>query len=239
MRGATPALTSAASPSPTARMLTASSALFTALSASPAPTGPTCSMRRPNASSTGRARANVAASAPTITVSVAGLGAVGAAAHRRVREGHAPLGEPSRDPPRGRRVARGAVEEQRARPEAREQPVRAVEQPDHVGRGAEAGDDDLGRAAASRGVAAAVAPWRAANSVARDRGPVPDREAATTGEVRGHRGADGAETEEADVHQTDLSGARAGERGRRKVARARVDGTAGPVRRHTSGTRPG
>ena len=201
MRGGTPALTSAARPSPTARMFTARSALFTALSASPAPTGPTCSMRRPKAASTGRARAKVSASAPTITVSVPGLRAVGAAAHRRVGEGHAPLGEPRGDAagsrPGRRRCSRGRAR----RDGAREQAIRPVEQRVDIAGSAE---DRSGRRSPRQRPRAAWRPrWRhAARRTPGARGrPIPDRERATAGEVGGHRGSDGAEAEEADVHR--------------------------------------
>ena len=70
VRAGTPAFTSAASPSPTARMFTARNALFTALSASPAPIGPTCTIRLPISARTGRARSNVGSSAPTMIVRV-------------------------------------------------------------------------------------------------------------------------------------------------------------------------
>ena len=69
--GSTPAFLSAASPSAVDQMWIASSALFTLLSAWPAPTGPQCTSFSPKASSTSRTRAKSAASPPTITVSVA------------------------------------------------------------------------------------------------------------------------------------------------------------------------
>ena len=98
----------------------------------------------------------------------AGLRAVGAAAHRRVGEGDAALREPRGDPPRRGRIARGAVEEERAGPEPGEQAVGPVEQRGDVApRCRRQVMTTSAAAAASRGVAAAVAPWRAANSAAR------------------------------------------------------------------------
>src|SRR5580765_3325574 len=57
------------------------------------------------------------------------------------------------------------------------------------------------------------------------RGPVPDRERAAPGQVGGHRCADGAETEEADVHRAEiLSGANAASWDGGKLARPAQDG---------------
>ena len=53
--GDTPAFVSVANPSAADQMWIASRALFTALSACPAPTGPQCTIRSPNASSTSNA----------------------------------------------------------------------------------------------------------------------------------------------------------------------------------------
>ena len=67
----TPAFSSATSPSAVPQMCIASSALLTALSASPVPITPQCTMRVPKWASTGRTRSSTASSPPTITVSAA------------------------------------------------------------------------------------------------------------------------------------------------------------------------
>ena len=66
----TPCFTSAASPSPAAHRFTASRALFTAFTACPAPTGPTCTIFPAKASIASRACSRARASPPTITVKV-------------------------------------------------------------------------------------------------------------------------------------------------------------------------
>ena len=185
-------------PRPRARMFSARSALLTALSASPAPTGPTCSIRLPNAPSTGRARSKVRLVRTHHDRERPGLGAVGAAAHRRVGEGDAPLGEARGDPPRAGRIARGAVDEQRARGEGprggRRAPPSSASTSREVGR--QVSDDVRRRPRPPAASPRTAAPCALGEASARVRGPVPHGEPAAAREVRRHRRADGAEAEE-------------------------------------------
>ena len=63
-------------------------------------------------------------------------------------------------------------------------------------------------AAASRGVAAACAPWAAANSGGLRAGSVPHPERFPFGQMYGHRGADRAQAEKGDAHQPSPRGRR-------------------------------
>ena len=122
------------------------------------------------------------------------------AAHRRVEEADAVLGQARRDAARGRRITRGAIDEQRAACEASQQSVGAVEHLGDVGRHGEAGDRDVGTAGRIRrrgGVARAGRLGEGARALGR---AIPDgeRDVGSGGEACGHRPADRAEPEEGD-----------------------------------------
>jgi hypothetical protein len=129
------------------------------------------------------------------------LGAVGAAAHRRVHEPDAPLGQASGDAPRARRIARGAVDQQRAAAKTRQETVGTIEHRFDLARGRETGEHELPR---GRGIARCGGDhclMAGGEPLGHRPGPVPHREPPALGQMGRHRRAHGAEADEGDRRQ--------------------------------------
>ena len=171
---------------------------LTALTAWPAPIGPTWVIVRPIAVRTGRARSTSAASPPTKIVSVAFLAPSLPPETGASTIGRSTLGEPRGEIPAARWGDGRAIDDERARARALGDAVGSEQDRFHVGRVGDADDRDPG---IGDGVAGGLGDRRRQVGELRRaaRRPVPGGDVeAGAGEVGGHRRAHRAEPEEGD-----------------------------------------